>query len=172
MKAGALASIVATASFLTACSALPSLTPDSGSSPQSGGGISHRSPLEVRGLMDSLDVFGDCVIGDVRKDVVGHPTEVACYVLPLDEMGAATEDERGVVVVVYKEGQNSQDAICRDFTWTGSDRSLVTDKGSFFAIGRATGPDQASGYWPKEVWPEDVQRVLGGAVVSYPDFCA
>lgn len=172
MKASTLTSIAATATVLTACSGLPSLTSESGASSEPASAISHRSPLEVRDLMKSLDVFGDCVINDVRKDMVGHPTEVACYVQPLDEMGTSTEDKRGVVVVVYKEGQYSQDSLCSDFSWTGSDRFLVTDTGSFFAIGNLPGPDESSGYWPKEVWPEDVQRVLGGEIVSYPDFCA
>jgi hypothetical protein len=172
VKAVAIATLVALGPLLAGCSSLPSFGPISMSSPDSSQAIEYRTPLELKDELERLGVFAECAIGDVRVDVRGNPTEVYCGIVPFDARTSTpfAEDKRAVFVWVYKEGQYSKDLLCSDFTWGGADRFKVTDGGSFLAFG-TNGLRDGEGLWPKEVWPSDVKRVLGGEVVADVDFC-
>ena len=125
------------------------------------------TPLEFRDALDSLDVFGECFIGQVRDDLTGSPTEVACYVVEAQDRANRADQMRGVGVYVFRPGSwpNVGDTtMCWD-----TDSPVVSDGATFIAMGSPGGTKY--GEWPPEVWPEDVQRVLGGRVTSTNAWC-
>ena len=162
------------AASLSACSftsqmGKESATPEANS--QSESPAVSRSPLQTMEKLEELGVFGDCGIGDVRVDWPGNPTEVYCYVLRIQQIEPrSSADKRSVSVWVWKDGEYSQSQLCEAFRWLDDDRYVVSDRRTFLAIGNS-GLTDGTGFWPKEVWPEDIQRVLGGDTFTYPLFC-
>jgi len=130
----------------------------------------------VRDALNSLGVFGECFdpetfydrnFGDSATD----GRAVFCRVLTDDEwqVRANTPRDRGVNVIFLR---NDWLPVVEDFcaldieNWT-----MVTDHQSFFVYGQRKPDWGADGMWPEEVWPEDIQRVLGGQVTTGGDMC-
>lgn len=127
------------------------------------------TPLEFRDGLDSLDIFGDCFVGEVREDFTGKPTEVMCFIVKADYRSPMTKETRGVGVYVFREGNwpGKGDPV---FCWPEKgDATVVSDGKTFVALGSPGGTHY--GDWPPEVWPEDVERVLGGRVTPISAFC-
>lgn len=125
------------------------------------------TPLEFRDALNSLDVFGECLIGKVREDLTGSPTEVVCYVVKAEYRANYTDQTRGVGVYVFRAGSwptKGNRTLCWD-----KEAPVVSDGSTFLAMGSPGGTHY--GDWPPEVWPEDVQRVLGGRVTPVSAFC-
>lgn len=125
------------------------------------------TPLEFRDALDSLDVFGECAIGEVRQDLTGSPTEVVCYVVDAEYRANYTDQTRGVGIYVFRPG-SWPDAGDKTLCWD-KEADVVSDGATFLAMGSAGGTQY--GDWPPEVWPEDVERVLGGRVATINEWC-
>jgi len=132
------------------------------------------TPLQARDALDSLDIFGTCTnpyktgFQDFNREV----TAVVCYVLDQDQQWSGVHVKRNVTVVVPRENWDAFVIHACNYwpvTWR-----VVSDGRSFLTLayldeGRLD--DNYPGQWPDEVWPEDVQRVLGGGVTTVSDLC-
>ena len=117
--------------------------------------------LETRDALNSLGVFTDCPMFEGA---------VGCFVeSPSAEPYSPTR--RGVLVFLPRD---SGVEACNDFVpdeMPGS-HLIVTDNRTFMAYGfMNTTMDSRSFSWPDEVWPEDIQRALGGKVTTVEAWC-
>lgn len=131
------------------------------------------TPLQVRDELKDLDIFRTCY-DPTERDTGGRyaATEINCYVLDQEADNRGVNVERGVTAFVLP---GTWEDFETDFClWRLNDDKksdgmrLVTDSTHFVVFGRL---DTRFGEWPQEVWPEDVQRALGGEVVTLGALC-
>lgn len=131
------------------------------------------TPLQVRDELKDLDIFRTCYDPTERDTGDRYAaTVVNCYVLDQEADNRGVNLERGVTALVLP---GTWDDFETDFClWRLNDDKnndgmrLVTDSTNFVVFGRL---DTRFGEWPQEVWPEDVQRALGGEVVTFGTLC-
>lgn len=154
--------------ILAACSA-------SSVSPSAQSSTAIRTPLQVRDLLRSLDVFNQCENprdnDDPEIDAEVRGTVVTCYVLKQEQNVYGDATRRVIAFITKRPLTPAIQALCR----TGSMESdvgavrVVTDDQTYFVFG--TRSYTFDGLWPDEVWPEDVQRVLGGTIRTLAEIC-
>ena len=142
------------------------------------------TPVLVKEKMNNLGAFGAC-----EDAAPGNAkfTAVVCSLPGTDDLDFEAvgggrskefaEAETGFVAV-YLSGDGDLNAACLGLTGGLPPSSpVVTDSSNFIAYGQAftvdtlTRPKAVPGTFPPGVWPEDVQRALGGAVKSAGEAC-
>lgn len=134
-----------------------------------------RTPLEMRDALDRLDVFGECTDPMApTNDYTGPEVAlVACFVLPRDARSGVYAGRHVFVVVAREDWAGVKRGVCNTES-IADDLPIVTDDRTFYVLGALQEQSTTSGLWgwPDEVWPEDVQRALGGAVVTRAELCS
>lgn len=169
---GTIAAVMAPVVVLIAGCGLP-LPSVSDESPSATVAPPALTPLQLRDELKELDIFRTCY-DPTARDTGGKyaATEVNCYILDQEADNRGVNRERGVTAFVLP---GTWDDFEADFClWRlNSDKQndgmrLVTDSANFVVFGRL---DTRFGEWPQEVWPEDVQRALGGEVITLGTLC-
>lgn len=172
--------VVATAVCLAACSpgSSQSQTPAAPEAPV------RLTPILVKEKMSALGSFGAC-----EDAAPGNSkfTAVVCSLPGTDDLDFEAvgggiskefaEAETGFVAV-YLSGNDDLNAACLALSGgLPSSSPVVTDSSDFIAYGQAftvdtlTRPKAVPGTFPPGVWPEDIQRTLGGTVKSAGEAC-
>lgn len=146
------------------------------------------TPITAKKALQNLGAFDEC--GEV---ITGNEllNGVICNLpgtaqLDLQAPGTASystndfvETETGSVIV-YLPRSGGISGVCGFLSGTGglaTDASVVSDGETFLAYGQGYAldaldrPVPMAGPFPYGVWPEDVQRALGGSVSSLADAC-
>jgi len=165
---------------MSGCAWSPSLTE---SKPSMGltdpGPAKVATPLEARDALSRLNVFGECSDPSAPgRDYMGPEVSlVVCYILPTDMRSGIYAGRHVLVAVARDDWAAIRGEICSynlsDLRDASREFPLVTDDATFWALGALNEQGTTSNPWgwPDEVWPEDVQRALGGEVLSFDEFC-
>ena len=135
-----------------------------------------NTPLEVRDALKSLNIFGECFDPETFYDrnfgaSATDGRAIFCQVLTAEEwqIRANTPRDRGVTAIFLR---NDWKPVVENFcTLDVRNWSMVTDHETFFVYAQRKPTWGADGMWPEEVWPEDIQRVLGGQVSTGAELC-
>lgn len=136
---------------------------------------SFSTPLEARDELLSLKVFGYC---SPVESLDSGLSRLNCFIEDEEKVrGLGVRVTRGVLVLVSRD-ETETSVMIREVCQTENlpeDVPLVTDNDVFVALGvrgSVLGEDLYDlNKWPPELWPEDVQRALGGAVTSKRELC-
>lgn len=159
-----------TVTLMTGCGMLPGAGVESVSTTTA---PAARTPLQVRDELRDLDIFRTCYDPVERETGPGYAaTEVNCYVLDQEADNQGTNRERGVTAFILPGTWEDFETDFCLWRLNADEKNdgmrLVTDSANFVVFGRL---DNLFGEWPQEVWPEDVQRALGGEVVTLGVLC-
>jgi len=165
------ATLISMAILLTGCSlALPT---GGSETPADTTSQATLTPLQIRDKLNNLDIFSACYDPISRESDFGFAiTEVNCFIIDQDEAPNLSEAKRGITAwILPGTWPDFETDFCLWRLNGGKEHDemrLITDTNTFAVFGR---PGGDIGAWPQEVWPEDVQRVLGGELVTLGDWC-